>query len=156
MCLDTIKEHYDTPSMVITDGWKRFSGNTHYDTAKYGDLKFSNNPLNGIHSVPLDKWIKADPSFIETTDKQEYYTGFHVYTDEKEAKSRIGTVRRVYIRQVTVLGRQSNLDVVIAQEMYVPSDPNSWPPQSNKIKEPEPIKKKKSVKETIFGKPGNA
>ena len=53
MCLSTITEQYDTPSTVITDGRKQFSGSS-------TKPEFSSFALNGLKNVPLDQWIAAE------------------------------------------------------------------------------------------------
>lgn len=169
MCLDKIKEHYDNPSMAIIDGWKTFNVDTTFG------LKFTAVNLNGKWEVPMDRWIKADPKLIQDSKGKDYFTGFHVYTDEDKVKkkyvSKYTTPYRVYIRKVTCLGEQDGLDVYIAQEMYVPTNQDEWPPkdgepkreikmtdlakETNKLTKEEP-KKRKSIKEIMMGKPGNA
>jgi CheY-like chemotaxis protein len=54
--------------------------------------------------------------------------GFHAYPDEKQKP--IKATCRVYLRQITSVGNQggNNYPVVVAQEMYVPSKPDGWPP----------------------------
>ena len=66
------------------------------------------------------------------TDGSMYDPGFHVFAEEP--KSKIG-YRRVFVRNISSRGKDSGTgssydhkEVIIAQEMYVPSDQNAWPP----------------------------
>lgn len=133
MCLEKIKEQYDNPSEVVLSGYKVFSGTTSAPC-------FANQHLKGNNWVPLDKWIVAEPTSIKATCGTKYDTGFHVYTEEpqKIKSNHQGEARRVYMRKVHTLGEQSNLETVIAQELYVPSNPNAWPPTGDEPVEPTP------------------
>jgi hypothetical protein len=81
--------------------------------------------------VKLDEWITANGPEIDAGDSKKYKAGFHVYAEESRHDKR----RRVYVRQVTCEGMQDGERCLIAQQMYVPSDENAWPP-----KEPSPMK----------------
>jgi hypothetical protein len=120
MCLSKINSTYDKPSNVIVDGWKEFSG-----AGK--SLTF----VNMTGDVALDRWLFANlirpPIKIKAGDGKEYQAGFHVYADETETKKFLH-YRRVYLRRITCAGNQDGKACVIAQEMYVPSDPDAWPP----------------------------
>jgi len=119
MCLHHIQEQYDNPSNVIISGWKRFVS---------FPLRFENFKNKGTSEVPLDQWIDAEEKEINTGySGKNYKTGFHVYEDEEQAKKKSAT-RRVYIRKVHTKGTEDSVTVLVAQEMYVPSDPNAWPP----------------------------
>jgi hypothetical protein len=138
MCLTTVKEIYETPSTLIVDGWKEFDGSGK-------NIFFQNFPFNRRREVPLDKWLVAevnlstdsstdsstDRGVIRSDDGKEYPAGFHVYADELELKKqgRMERYRRVFVRKVSSFGTQGDLHVVIASEMYVPSEPNGWPPR---------------------------
>ncbi len=130
MCLASVKEAYDNPCPMITDGWK--------------DLKDSKKPrvqfkVNGSYDLPLDTWITATDENakggVVADDRNKYEPGFHAYTDESELtriKSRFsGTYVRVFLRNITCMGTQDGFKTVVAQEMYVPSDPNGWPPKGD-------------------------
>ena len=128
MCLSRIRETYDSPSTLIVDGWKAFR-------QKNGVLEFENFGVGGQGGqmgVPLDQWIQASagdaPRGITASDGKNYIPGFHVYSDEQQISKNRSTFQRVYVRRVTCLGDQGTMATVIAQEMYVPSDQNAWPP----------------------------
>ena len=148
MCLSSVKETYSNPSSVITDGWKEF-------TSSVGKLFFHTYGLDGgfddaAREVPMDKWIKAAEISVTAGDYKQYTSGFHVYTNGKNAAG--VSRRRVYIRRVKAKGLQGDEECLIANEMYVPSDPNGWPPKNgepaklgNKAKVLELIEKLKDV-----------
>jgi hypothetical protein len=142
MCLSNVTEKYDHPSSLIVDGWKDFSGT---DTKP----RFQAQTLAGHREVPLDQWLKAEGVDIKADDGKRYELGFHVYTDEPKSSTR----RRVFTRFISARGDQGQEKIAIAREMYVPSDPNGWPPKPG-----EPAPKKASVldKAKQMLKPGNA
>lgn len=125
MCLTKIKETYDTPSMMVMDGWKEFVGTS-------SSPQFSAFALNGSNKVPLDKWLTAtdeNAKEVRASDGNMYKPGFHVYADEKEMKS--ANKRRVFVRRVSCRGIDGSKECIIAQEMYVPSKDNGWPPKDD-------------------------
>ena len=146
MCLDKVRESYDSPSNLVLDGWKVFRGSG-------SKLEFEN--LSQYNPVHLDEWMKASESTIRANDGNSYESGFHVYEDETKTHNN-PTKRRVFIRKVTCRGEQGGHPIAIAQEMYVPSDENDWPPKPG---EPD---KKEAKKESLFDrvkksvKPGDA
>jgi len=145
MCLSKIYETYESPSSLIQDGMKEFTG---YEP----NLEFQNMNLRGAREVPLDTWIKAEVQSIKAGDSKYYETGFHVYEDDPKKKHG-SKFRRVYVRFITCRGEQDGKKVLIAREMYVPRDPNGWPPK------PEEVEKKKESmidKAKKIIKPGNA
>jgi hypothetical protein len=150
MCLSKIIESYDNPSALITDGRKQFSGT---------NLKpeFQSYSIHGKKSVPFDEWIKADTSQqIKASDGNDYEAGFHVY-EEDTKETNTAPYRRVFVRYVTARGDEgysSNRKVLIAREMFVPSDQNGWPPKPGD----PPTPKKQSTLDKIRGamKPGQA
>jgi hypothetical protein len=119
MCLDKIKSDIDKPSDLIVDGWKGFGGSG-------TSLTFQ----NFAGAVAVDTWLSASqvrPSVeIRAGDGRKYQAGFHAYAEERD-KPKHG--RRVYLRRITCIGDQSGKKCLIAQEMYVPSDQDGWPPQ---------------------------
>jgi hypothetical protein len=121
MCLSKITASYDKPSGLIVDGWKEFDNGR-----VFGRLTYPN--MGG--TVEMDKWISASdlrpPVVIKASDGKPYMAGFHVYADEKEVKKYAS--RRVYVRNITCAGVDGGLKCLIAQEMYVPSKPDAWPP----------------------------
>lgn len=126
MCLDSVTEQFDKPTTLIQSGWKRFNGSGR-------NLLFEAYQYGGTKDVPLDKWIKAEGTNIAGRG-QDYKAGFHVFEDETEFGKAGGRYyagkadkRRVYYRKVHTRGRQEGLSVVLATEIYVPSDPNAWP-----------------------------
>lgn len=120
MCLDKIHSQ-PQPVSTIESGWKYFDG-------------FSGKPLQFPHfpngangtTVAYDKWIEAAN---KDKDIGGYKAGFHIFTDEAVAKKTNSTVRRVYYRNVTAIGRDRDQSAVVAQEIYVPKDQDSWPPK---------------------------
>lgn len=120
MCLSKIEVAYDKPSDLIVDGWKAFIGTGPKLTLSY------------MGSVALDTWLTASaanaPNGIKGDDGKTYKAGFHAYIDSP----RYSGYRRVYLRKITCAGEQDGKKCVIAQEMYVPSDPNGWPPKAKK------------------------
>ena len=125
MCLDSVTEIYDAPSPVILDAWKTFSGTTSKPKLSMA--------INGVFEVPLDKWIKATDEHatggIKASDRNTYAPGFHAYAEESEVKRISGSVRRIFLRKITCLGAQDGKKAFVAQEMFVPSNPNGWPPK---------------------------
>lgn len=116
MCLDA-GHHKVESSTLIQSGWKKFNG---YEP----DLMFEAMSFGGAKRVPLDKWITAEGKGVQAIPS--YDAGFHIYEDEKE--TRPGN-RRVYYRNVHRRGRQSGCTVIVAKEIYVPSNPDDWPPK---------------------------
>jgi hypothetical protein len=110
----------DKPSDLIVNAWKEFDG------SKPVTLSFTN--FGG--TVKLDTWLVASevkpPINITASDGKTYRAGFHAYAAER-ASRRI--TRRVYLRKITCIGDQDGSKAVVAQEMYVPTDPDGWPPQ---------------------------
>jgi len=152
MCLSRITESYEPPCPMITDGWKQFSGSESKPT-------FQSFALNGKSEVPLDKWLRASndraPNGVKANDGKLYDPGFHVYANEP--KSTKG-YRRVFVRNISCRGDDSGQEVIIAQEIYVSSDPNGWPPKGNEPKsgggdggpdKPRPNPIKKMIDKTI-------
>ena len=141
MCLSKVIEKYDSPSSVIISGWKEFNDRS-------GKLEFQNQANAGSRAVPLDTWIKAVPTVnsIRSDDGKSYVPGFHVYENEDIRKA---SRRRVYARLITCRGEQDRENLVIATEIYVPSDPDAWPPKPGD-------KSKPSLMDKVRGKVGNA
>lgn len=121
MCLSKVTATYDKPSSLIVDGWKNFAGTVMQPRfTKFGGV------------VQLGVWVTASsagapPQGIQADDGKTYKAGFHAYANEGQRRG----LRRVYLRQITSTGDQDGMSCVVAQEMYVPSDPsdaNAWPP----------------------------
>jgi hypothetical protein len=127
MCLGKVTATHSKPSGVIVDGWKSFTGT---------DSALTFQQMGG--PVTLDVWLQASkikpPQDIVAGDGTKYRAGFHAYGDEQER----GCYRRVYLRNITCTGEQDFKKCVIAQEMYVPSDKNAWPPQEQSQPSPSP------------------
>lgn len=121
MCLETVKDRMDKPTTLIQSGWKTFNG----PPAK---PRFENFAFKSSKDVPLDKWITAEANVAEIVGRQisGYKPGFHIFEDETEFK---GKKRRVYYRRAHTRGLQDGLTIVVALDMYVPSDPDGWPPR---------------------------
>lgn len=120
MCLQTVQKHIDKPTTLIEGGWKYFNGPD--------NNLFPHNKWNKVNKCPLDRWITAEGGDI---DSGRYKAGFHVFTDEAKVRKIPGAadVRRVYFRRVTAQGVDSGIETVVAQEMYVPSQKDAWPPK---------------------------
>jgi hypothetical protein len=123
MCLDTVTEKIE-PVALIESGWKTFnhSGETYNSGEK---LRFRHYSFAGTKEVPTDKWITAEGKEISMS-RGNYPAGFHVYSDEKQKAS---NWRRIYYRNVQARGHQDGKMIVIAREIYVPTDPDGWPPK---------------------------
>ena len=124
MCLSTVSNKRPEFSSLILSGWKGFNGTTR-------DPKFSNFSHKGSKDVPLNTWISKETDGttngrVEAGDGTHYSVGFHIWPDEKN-KPREAS-RMVYYRRATAMGRQEGCPVIIAEEMYVSSDPEGWPP----------------------------
>lgn len=160
MCLKSVEEIYPNPSKVITNGWKVFRYNARkpleFDTMTYKKSQF----------VPLDRWITAEGDTpIIASDGNSYKPGFHVYYDEVELKKESIKTHRVFVRNITCKGTQDKRTVIIAEEMYVSSKPDGWPPLEGKSNDtpptplsPEDKKESKLARlgNKLFSKEGNA
>lgn len=121
MCLSVVKDEMKKPTTLIQSGWKEFNGNN-------SSPQFTNFEYKGSRVVPLDQWLTAETKEVKISMlKGSYAAGFHIWEDEMELPKK-SVKRRVYYRNVHTRGMQNNLTVVIAQQMYVPSDPDGWPP----------------------------
>lgn len=121
MCLDYVNERITTPVALIQSGWKVFHGSGN-------KLHFQVQSFKGSNAVIFDKWLVAEGTTATGSEHLRggaYPAGFHIYEDETEVKGK--SVRRVYYRNVLVRGTQYE-KLVVAKEMYVPSDPDGWPP----------------------------
>lgn len=126
MCLSKVTATYDKPSGLIVDGWKGFSvrGTAEGLLAAPSGTELVTAP-RGV-KVQMDAWVKATGADLVADDGKYYQAGFHAYFDEHRRDGR--ATRRVYLRGITCAGEQDGYPCVIAQEMYVPSDTNAWPP----------------------------
>lgn len=120
MCLESVKETIK-PNTLIQSGWKQFNGTRDKPT-------FEAYSFKGSSAVPLDKWITAETKDVWSNTSTKYAAGFHIFEDEKELNNK-SNKRRVYYRNVHTRGRDRSVTVVIAREMYVPADPDEWPPK---------------------------
>lgn len=136
MCLDSVSKKLPEPLPLIEGGYK------HFDTYNR-KLSFEAYPLSGSVSgdktVPMDQWLKAsslhkDGKEIGGGKFPKYVPGFHIYIDESSSRSSINsTDRRVFYRGAHTYGRQDGRDCVIADELFVCSDPNGWPPAGGPV-----------------------
>lgn len=124
MCLSTVKDKNVDLSGCIVSGWKDFAGTASAPEFQVYGVK---HLLGRAKKVPLDKWFEADKQQIASDDSELYDSGFHIYSDDGKRPN--SASRRVYYRLVEVLGTQDGHEVIIAREMYVPSDPDGWPPR---------------------------
>jgi hypothetical protein len=148
MCLSRILEQHDTPSAVITGGRKQFNGTDNKP-------KFASYALHGSQDVPLDQWIAADTSQKISASTGQYEAGFHVY-DEDTKETNQAPYRLVFVRNISASGLEGSRKVVIAREMYVPSDPDGWPPLPGEPENKPPEKKGLVARMKNAVKPGNA
>lgn len=142
MCLTTVFEiNEGEPSTAIFSGEKEFNP----DGKK---LNFQNQPNGDKYEVPFDEWITALPKVnkIKAHDGNHYEAGFHVW--EEDSKSKNPNRRRVYYRQVVCKGEQNKEKIVIARQIYVPSDSDGWPPKPGEPSKKENLldKAKKIIK----------
>ena len=122
MCLSTVDEKIAKPVALIQSGWKTFAGS-------FANPSFENFDFAGSRIVPVDKWIIAEGDKVKDGPSWGgYKAGFHIYEDETELR-KMKNKRRVFFRNVLVRGRQDQLACVVAQEMYVPSKEDAWPPR---------------------------
>jgi hypothetical protein len=128
MCLSSVSKKISKPTLAVQDGWKKFNGGSFLSKK----LEFEVCTYKGGKDVPLDQWIKAEGPEIESSawDKKKYAAHFHIWLDEKDAPT---GVRRVFFRKAHTIGLQDAHKVIVAEEMYVPSDPNKWPPMETKL-----------------------
>jgi len=119
MRLDKITNKDPDCEELIMCGWKQFNG-------WGGELHFQNVGIDGKLDVPMDQWIKAESKKIGDW-RSKYQSGFHIYSDEVEMES-LPSARRVYYRGVETIGTQDGKTVIVARWMYVPTDPDAWPP----------------------------
>jgi len=116
MCLDS--GHYSVDrTTLVQSGWKDFGTGS--------ALKFQAFQLNGKKDVPLDKWLTAEGT---TVSGSNYPAGFHIYVNETEFKG--SKYRRVYFRNAHTHGTQDGKTILVAREMFVPSNPDDWPPKT--------------------------
>lgn len=128
MCLESGFKSIEK-SGAVQSGWKVFVGTS--SQPAFQSMTYKNSAL-----VPLDKWIAAEGGQIKTGGLLSggYDAGFHIFEDEQELKAisnwsgTTGTKRRVYYRNAHTRGKQSGATIVVALDMYVPSDPDGWPP----------------------------
>jgi hypothetical protein len=150
VCLSAITEQYERPSLLILDAWKTFAGSASRPC-------FESYPYRGESYVPLDQWIEAEGTKdVVSSDGKKYKAGFHVFEEAKDEPKPYAPRRRVYVRRVRTKGKQDKDTVLVADEMYVPSDPEAWPPMSG---EKGPEGKAPGVMDRIkkiAGKGGNA
>jgi hypothetical protein len=119
MCLQAVTAKLE-PTTLIQSGWKKFAG-----TSKQPRFEVFGNA--GSMEVPLDKWLKAETETKIIGDSgNSYEAGFHIYEDEQELTR--NNFRRVYYRNAHTRGREK-FTIVIAREIFVPSDPDAWPPR---------------------------
>ena len=138
MCLSTVKETYDNPSSLIQSGYKKFNG-----TGKKLTFRINSKP------VEFDKWLVADEAKLKADDYNYYTQGFHVYDDESQVNNKNGYTL-VYMRNVHTKGTQTGISIVVAKELYIPSNPKGWPPTSSPNTSYTPSKP--STKEMLYDK----
>lgn len=130
MCLAKVTESYEPPCPMITDGWKELGSDPKNPSVGM--------TVNGKSAMPLDTWITATNEHAKTgikaSDGNIYEPGFHVYANEPTSAYDKKTQRRVFVRNITCRGTDRSCETLIAREMYIPSDPNGWPPKGDEPK----------------------
>lgn len=126
MCLERVDRALDSTNTLIESGWKYFEKDAH-------QLQFPHQPHGGTKTVPTDKWLRAEEraEIGAARGGMAYKVGFHIFVDERQAKtaSFSGKLRLIYYRRSTYKGIDQGQPTVVAQEMYVPSDQDAWPPK---------------------------
>jgi hypothetical protein len=112
MCLDSIQRSLKATS-TVKYGWKVFN------KGPMGALEFEYNSLRDTWTVPRGKWLKAVRHKMGV-----YTTGFHVFTQRKDAVNWSYLFRqaivKVKIKGVRIEGRQRHGKVLVADYMLVP------------------------------------
>lgn len=134
MCLDSITKQYEAPSPLIVGGFKGFNG-----TAKKPSFSAY---MSSKVVLELDTWIKAEKIHGDASahvtvsgygrgSSVSYAPGFHGFTgDLKSLPSGYGSIKLpVFYRGIHTIGKQSSVEVVVADELYIPSKPDGWPPK---------------------------
>jgi hypothetical protein len=76
-------------------------------------------------------WYKSSNMKVYYDNRGNYYSsGFHCFTTRREARREqkiesdhpTTVVRKVFIRKITATGEQNSCKVIIANEMYIPSN----------------------------------
>jgi hypothetical protein len=127
MCLRSIEKQSESDNRV-RNGYKVFRvaqrGGLHFEFDHYGNSMYG--PL-----IRKNRWLRARPTAIAYNIGLSYDTGFHIFTNKRDAriwmdKCNDEVIVRVSYRKARILGtqgwRENNLSVVIADEMFVPGD----------------------------------
>ena len=118
MCLSAITE---TGLNKSGSGWKVF------DIGECGKPKFECYRLRGDLRVPVRRWVKAGgPRELTSRCGVKYRGGFHIFISRKDAGRwcmfKDEKIIKVNYRGGHTTGKQGNLLVIVAKEMYVPND----------------------------------
>lgn len=109
MCLDTVTWQTATPSQEVVVAWKAFN----YARGPEGELRCFNT------TVPKGKWIRAANTPAAQDERAQYILGFHAWTTREAARAWTGRVRKVMLRGIRTKGRQSDYQVLVADELMV-------------------------------------
>lgn len=139
MCLDYLNEKRN--KRQIKHGWKlfrrkaiigwgRLGSDFHPDLFPYYNTgSFNWYCRKGEIGFAIGKWIK-DPNYHELTctrSGENYKTGFHFFTNKKDALSkyhdsinqRLMEVRKVLVKDVVAVGHQKSGTTAVAREMFI-------------------------------------
>jgi hypothetical protein len=117
VCLDTIDKK---TRKKVRYGYKVFDiyydkiEGTHYS---FDGCSFGNKPYE------LNKWYKSTDGLIYTEDDKDYETGFHIFTNKKDAKKwqsvNCRVIFKVELKNIVASGKQESLKCVVAKEMRI-------------------------------------
>lgn len=139
MCLSKVDNIYNPPLEEERYAWKVFETipyqmiNRTEDSAYKHSWSFQYFPFHSglicSRRVPRGRWLIANRGEIYADDTRPYQAGFHCYASEEVARSEAASfqlttmvVCKVRIRNVIADGRQGVSRVIVAREMYVPSE----------------------------------
>lgn len=129
MCLNTITKRVEKPSKKVTKAWKIFNIDPATGQLKNYYLPHKPSPKQGF-------WMKAIEEEIYSNDSNEkYFSGFHCYTNKKQALAFHGNplgrnivLIEVKIKEITTYGTQWSwplCESIVARQMLVPRQPKT-------------------------------
>lgn len=141
MCLDRLTKINDPVTDEVVTAWGIFAA---WHSPSSNKLQYS-YPYYGYRTaegVKFDTWLEAEDTYalrafsdphLLTDDGSRYPCGFHKYANRKEAKQAFQlwqfnddvVLLKVKLRRVLCLGRQDGYDVLVAQQIYIPT-PRPW------------------------------
>lgn len=123
MCLDVIVKHTN-PTGETKIGYKVFRRHRHLKN----EVEFPYYELRGCRKVRTGEWLHAVSVSETTLESQYYHTGFHIFTSLRNAKRyrrhellqpEKVVVVKVFYNQARIRGKQNEMNVVIADRMFV-------------------------------------